>query len=76
MEDGRIIDVIVEDYIDEHNCKVWADPGLKELILSVEGVSNIYLNNCNTCYAVFLDHRYDKELVAKEIIATIKCRKF
>ena len=72
MKNGRITDVIVEWQDDLRYVDVWADEGSKELIENVEGVTNCYNNLSEVNYHVYLDPRYDKEFVMKEIEAAIK----
>lgn len=79
MSNGRLTDVIVEDFVlaDPRtglekfcNFEVWADPGLKNLIESIEGI--LYAIYERGKYHVYIDKRYDKEYVKQEIIARIK----
>jgi hypothetical protein len=53
---------------------VWADPKVLDVIKSVPGVSNAFCNISPVKYEVFLDPRYDREFVQKEIEAKILCR--
>lgn len=69
MENGKIIDIIIEDMCTGH-IMVWADAGNKEIIESVPGVTNCFEEGVR--YPVFLDPRYDVKWVKEEIIARIK----
>lgn len=84
--DGKLTDVLVEDCILTSMFGqsriatdifiVWADANLKDLIKSVDGVvtTKLVSSDCETCYAVSIDHRYDMEEVKKEVTAAILCR--
>lgn len=82
---GRKTDVLIKDvfYTDpktgveimNDRCfTVWADAKLKELIKGVEGVTNVYNTFGDTEYSVYFDARYDREIIKKEVEATILCR--
>jgi hypothetical protein len=83
MSNGKLVDVLVQrkNYTDEktsvsipsHSLTVWADEGKTEIIKSVEGVTNVYSIITPTEYDVYLDERYDVNLVIKEIEAVILC---
>jgi 16S rRNA G966 N2-methylase RsmD len=81
---GKIMEVLIEDnyFIDEktgveHIMKrivnVWANAGMSNVIKEVPGVTNVFNNDCPTLYMVFLDPRYDRDFVKKEIEAVIVC---
>ncbi len=68
IKDGKIHNILIEDTATGFT--VWADPGMKNIISSVPGVS--WCSNRNpTEYIVFLDHRYDIEWIKQEITAQI-----
>lgn len=67
--DGKLHDVLVEDHIT--GFIVWANPDMKDVILSVPGVT-FCGNEEPTRYTVHLDPRYDIEWIRQEIIAQIK----
>ena len=82
-EHGRENDIIIEDVYLFNDLGietltgmivVWADEGLKELIFKISGISRVE-NESPFHYYVFLDPRYDREFVKKEIEAKILCRK-
>ena len=66
---GKLTDVIVEDNIT--GLRVWADPGMKNIISSVPGVIWCGIRN-SVMYLVHLDPRYDVEWIKQEIIARVK----
>ena len=68
MTDGKLHDVLVEK--DITGLRVWADPGMKNVISSIPGVT--WCGGQSTEYNVFLDPRYDIEWVTQEIVARIK----
>jgi hypothetical protein len=84
MGNGKQFDVLVKrnKYTDERtgveipssNLTVWADAGNKDIIKSIEGVTNVYCNVSPTQYDVFIDERYDVEFVGREIEAAILCK--
>jgi hypothetical protein len=77
METGKKSEVLIEDcyQIDERTgmkqltgyISVWADVELKKVIASIPGVTNVYDITCRTKYDVFLDPRYDREIVKQNI---------
>lgn len=80
-DNGRLTDVLIEDeYITDpatgirswFEFHVWADAGMKEIILSVPGVLTAYDHLYPNRYEVFVDPRYDREWVRAEIEARIK----
>ena len=81
---GRKVDVLIEDvfYTDPKTgvemmfdyFQVWADAGLKDLIKSVEGVTNVFAPMTETCYSVYCDKRYDREFIKREVEAAIICK--
>jgi hypothetical protein len=80
---GKLFDVIVEEetYFDEKkqldtflNLKVWADKGMREDLLKIEGITNVYNTMGVTEYTVYIDPSYDKEFLKEEIKAVILCR--
>ncbi len=67
--EGKLTDVLIED--STAGIVVWADPGMKDTISSVPGLS--WCNDREpTKYEVHLDPRYDIEWVKQEIIARVK----
>ena len=66
---GKLTDVIIED--DVIGLKVWADPGMIDIISSVTGVTFCRVTN-HVEYSVHLDPRYDVEWIKREIIARVK----
>lgn len=84
MSNGKKFDVLTEDinftnqrtgleYLADH-IFVHADAGCKDVILSVEGVRDVYNTFGPTQYSVYLDPRYDRDFVKREIEAAILCR--
>ena len=82
---GRKTDVLIEDnyYLDNrtgvylksnNNFTVWADKDMREIILSVDGVTNVFTPDCNTKYQVYIDKRYDIEFIKREVEAAVLCR--
>lgn len=79
---GRKCDVLIEfrEYPDRTgiwsesntNIDVWADKGMKDVILDVEGVEKVFDGEAPK-YSVYTDKRYDIRFVAKEIEAAILC---
>lgn len=79
---GRKQDVLFEDftYTDPRtgvqmtgdSFYMWADAGLKDLIEGVEGVQNAYAEKSK--YHIYIDPRYDREFLKREIEAAILCR--
>ena len=67
--DGKLTDVLVKGY--ELGLRVWADPGMGEIIASVSGVTSCKCFN-PTEYLVRLDPRYDVEWIKLEIVARVK----
>ena len=80
MTNGRLTDVLIEEsYITGdtgirkfHELIVWADPDMKDVIKSVEGVGFVHTILEEFKYYVRLDPRYDRDYVAREIEAQIK----
>jgi hypothetical protein len=83
MNNGRKFDVLIEDQEiynpdtgemqkvpDEFIC--WADAGLNEVIMSVDGVSHVHSPERGR-YFVGVDHRYDIDFVKREVEAAILC---
>ena len=82
---GRKQDVLIEDifYIDprtgvemmsDNQFIVWADEKMLTVIQAVEGVTNVYNQMKKTCFNVYVDKRYDREFVKREIEAAIMCK--
>ena len=81
---GRNQDLIIEDFylVDEITGEknlssmlvVWADEGVENIVFKIDGVTNV-AKQTKTLYYVFLDPRYDRDFVKKEIEAKILCRK-
>jgi len=81
---GKLTDILVLDcyredqktglkILQEKELTVWADEQHKEIIKKTHGVTNVY-NHTTPCeFDVFLDPRYDREFVKKEIEANILC---
>jgi hypothetical protein len=86
MNKGRKRDVLIEavSYTDprtgvhvvsDRDFTVWADEGMNDVILGVEGVTAVYSGQPKkTQYHVYVDARYDIEFIKAEVEATIKCR--
>ncbi len=81
---GRKKDILFEDYfIEDQRTGVrhkkddefvlWADNDLKTTIEGVEGVIKT-LQLQNNQYYVYIDHRYDMEVVKREVEAAIRCK--
>lgn len=81
MEEGKLMDVLIEDNIGQDKTGlpimlgliVWADEGMKEVISNIPGI--VHVNDYDTCYFVDLDPRYDREWLWAEIEARIKIGK-
>jgi hypothetical protein len=65
------VDVLIEDGIEETDFHVWADDDMKVVIESIEGVALVF-NNIPTKYHVYIDPRYDRSEIIKEIEKKIK----
>ena len=50
---------------------VWADADKKSAIESVEGVSWVFQEREKTLYRVYIDQRYDREYLKREVEAAI-----
>lgn len=77
MNNGRMMDVLIEEELransDELNCLiVWADPEMKDIISSIEGISKVIVSSEKCKYLVYLDPRYDVKWIKAEIEAQIK----
>lgn len=82
MNNGKKFDVLVSDRFNtdprtgvetiSNYITVYADAGLKEVILKVEGVVSI-TNMEATEYMVKLDPRFDRNYVKSEIEAAVLC---
>ena len=81
---GKKQDVIIEDVtntdprtgvesVSQTQVNVWADERMKEVIQKVEGVTNVYNIPTPTLFHVYIDARYDKEYVKRDIEAAILC---
>jgi len=81
---GKKQDVIIEDVTNtdprtgvvlviQTELNVWADERMKPIIEKVEGVTNVYNNFAKTLFHVYIDARYDKEYVKRDIEAAILC---
>ena len=68
---------IASNGITSSTFKVWGNCDMcKETIegsLKVEGVTNVYNNFAKTLFHVYIDARYDKEYVKRDIEAAILC---
>ena len=53
------------------NVTVWADKGQKDIIIKVEGVTNVFDIGSGFDYSVYIDPRYDREYVKEAIKAAI-----
>jgi hypothetical protein len=84
-KNGRITDVIVSDnyrtdpeveieVANEYILTVWADENMSKVIFGVEGVTGVYHPLHSSEYTVYVDPRYDREYIKREIEAVIKCR--
>ncbi len=63
------------DIVSDKTFVVWADAGLKDVILKIEGVVAVYDNQpYPTKYDVFIDARYDIEYIKREVEAEILCK--
>ena len=78
-EHGKRVDVIIEDnYGRDYDTGlrkfvgllVWADDGMLDITKAIPGIHAAFADT--TRYMVFLDPRYDKEFIEKEIEAQIK----
>ena len=83
MSEGRLTDVLIEygDYTDPRTgmlvtsnlLTVWADDGMKEFIMVVEGICDVIPDSTHkSSYLVVMDKRYDREWIKAEIEAAIK----
>ena len=81
---GKKQDVIIEDVtntdprtgiesVSQTQVNVWADERMKDVIKKVEGVTNVYNIPTPTLFNVYIDARYDKEYVKRDIEAAILC---
>ena len=81
---GKKKDIIIEDVVNtdprtgietisQTSINVWADERMKEVIQKVEGVTNVYNIPTPTLFHVYIDARYDKEYVKRDIEAAILC---
>ena len=66
---GRLHDVLIEvkPGLSKNVLTIWADKGMAQTIESVEGVANIYCPITATEYDVYVDKRYDIEIVKANI---------
>jgi len=64
-ENGKKADVMTECGIDMID--VWADNGMKTTIETVPGVVYVVDTSGTTHYQALVDHRYDAQVVAKNI---------
>ena len=79
--EGKLTDVLIEEqYLKDdtglatfYQFYVWADAGMKNVILAVPGVLTAYDFPFPPRYEVCIDPRYDREFVKAEIEAAIKC---
>ena len=79
---SRLTDVVIEDhhYPDpttglpqSGSLTVYADPGMLKVIGKVKGVTDVFRDDSDVRYSVFLDPRYDRKWVKAEIEAAIRC---
>lgn len=78
---GRKYDYLIEDFYAQTNdgsfvklpnvLTVWAKNGIVEELEKVEGVYMV-VQDYETQYAIYIDHRYDVEYVKDEIEAVIQ----
>ena len=72
MNNGQLVDVLIIDGVSERDFYVWADKDMKEIMESIQGVSNVF-SDMETCeYHVYIDPRYDIEWIKREVEAQIK----
>lgn len=80
---GKLTDVIIEDEYDTDQRTgvrslalrliVWADPGMEESIKRIEGIHRVFnFPDSPTQYHIYLDPRYDREYLKREIEAVCK----
>jgi len=81
---GKMKDFIIEDKfivddntglkcLDENNIIVWADKGLIEILSKIKGITDVFNTGSDTKYSIYLDPRYDRNFIKKEIEAHILC---
>lgn len=75
METGRKTDVLFADCNVEkgvvRDSTVWADSGLSDVIESVEGVERVFTPLSPIQYHIYLDPRYDYDIVKQNIETAI-----
>jgi hypothetical protein len=83
---GKIVDLIIEDvcftdpatgvrHRSNEQFKVWADAGLEDTIKNIPGVTHVFRTLGESEYSVYLDPRYDREVIKESIEAKIKLNK-
>lgn len=71
MDKGKKCEIFIEDDIG-HGFILWADPGFRTIILSIEGIISVTNIFSKTNYHINVDPRYDLEWIKQEVIAQIK----
>lgn len=74
MKNGRMVDILVlwrdkGEYFD-----VWVDGDPRVILENIEGVTNVYQSPIEDVprWTVYIDPRYDRDYIAKEIEAQLK----
>lgn len=69
---GRMFDIWFEEAkTPRSNMTVYADAGMKDIIVSVEGVRACYNILDSITYSVYLDPRYDRDVVKRRIMEAV-----
>lgn len=74
MKNGRMVDILVlwrdkGEYFD-----VWVDGDPRVILENIEGITNVYQSPIEDVprWTVYIDPRYDRDYIAKEIEAQLK----
>lgn len=72
MTNGKTWKIYIEPSPkDDFILHVWADKDLDKTIASIEGIILVSVEY-PTCYKVIIDHRYDVDIVRRNITAALK----
>ena len=70
MDNGKSKEILFENRRGD-KIVVWADEGCIDVIKGVDGVTDVFLSFGRTEYSVYIDPRYDLEILKVKIEAAI-----
>jgi hypothetical protein len=74
MENGKLVDVLIEEDELLDSLSVWADgDSVLQTLKNMSGIAIARKDDLHkNCYIIWLDPRYDRKWMIKEIVARLK----